>query len=178
MERVNGVDKRYARALFRQCDSNVTLAKAKLDSLLPIQELFKVDHARKVLTSPVMPIALKKELLFYALELGKKDESITKFIEVIIEAGRIANLPGLISAFQNLLDEAEGVVKAEVTSAVALEPHQITAISQAIGGGKNVEIEQKLDASILGGIVLRVGNTLVDLSLKTQLNQFAQNAIG
>lgn len=178
MERISGIERRYAKALFRYCDSNVAIAKAKLDALFPIQELFKVDHARRVLTSPVMPLELKKELLTYALQLGKNDQEVSKFIATISETGRIANLPGIISAFKELIDEQEGVIKAHVTSATPLTPAQIGAISQTISAGKSVEIDQTVDPDILGGIVLRVGHNLIDMSLKTQLNQFAQNAIG
>ena len=125
-----------------------------------------------------MPLELKKELLNYALNLGANDKDIEKFIDSVIDSGRIANLPGTIEAFRQMIDEQEGVFKAQLTSATPLDPGQVQAISQAIGGGRTVDIEQKVDEDILGGLILRVGNNLVDLSLKTQLNQFAKNAIG
>ena len=86
---------------------------------------------------------------------------------------RLFALPGMIQGFLEILAERRGQQTAEVTSAVALTDAQISALSSALkaSGGRTVAVSTKIDPSILGGLIVRVGSRMVDSSLKSQLQR-------
>ncbi len=79
----------------------------------------------------------------------------------------------MIRDFNILADAKKGVVRAEVTVAEELKDEHVTALKEAlaqVSGGQTVEIEVKVDPSILGGLIVKLGSRMVDASLKTKLN--------
>ena len=95
---------------------------------------------------------------------------------------RLFALPAIIDAFFALLTEKRGEINAEVTSAKALSSAQITSLAAALkkAVGQNVSINQTVDESIIGGLIIRVGSRMLDSSLHTKLQnlQLAMKGIG
>lgn len=173
------IAKRYARALYKVCDGQLDKAKRDLESLQTLAVLFEANDAGKVLRSPVMPADLKRDLLHYGLEKAGAGDDLKRFIDAIVAAGRVTFLPGILQAFSDLIDEAEGKAHAHVVSAMTLTPEEQAAVAKQLGDllGKNLEIESKVDPGLLGGFVARVGNYRIDMSLKTKLDGLAQSAV-
>ncbi len=172
------VAKRYAKALFRTYENDVTNAKQTQDTLEAVASLFEDKKIRRILNSPAMPSELKKELLDYAVDKGNGGENLKKFLNTVVSAGRVAAIPGIVESFHELINEAEGVVDAQVSSVAPLsdaDMKQLAAYLEKIQN-KKVKIAQNIDKSILGGFVVRVGNSLLDLSLRSKLDSIAQNA--
>jgi len=170
---------RYARALFRLADGEPKRAQEMRHFIGPILDLFRMAEAKKVLNSPVMPADLKKSLLTYALDNAKADKQTRDFVSAVLAAGRVALLPLMIQEFDRLLDAAAGRMKAVVRSAVPLGAEESKEISASLEATfkKTVELEQRVDANLLGGFVVNIGNALIDLSLKTKLEALAQSAV-
>lgn len=172
------VARRYARGLFTLDEGKLGQARTHAQMLGVIKELFDERDAGKILRSPVMPPELKRELLTYGLQKAQADQLVTNLVNAMLEAGRVDVLPDVAAAFQELIDEAEGIAKAEVVSAVQLNAADIEAIGASIGRilKKRVEIQPVVDPSLLGGFVARIGNYRIDMSLKTKLDGLAQAA--
>lgn len=170
---------RYAKALFQFAGGDLAKAKKQRDSFHGVVELFKVRESEKVLKSPVMPPALKRSLLEYGLKQSDATPEVTTLVSALLDAGRVNMLPEVAAAYGELLDQAEGVVKAEVSAAVPLAPTDTQAIGDALSTllKKKVEIKPAVDPSLLGGFVAKVGNYRVDMSLKTKLDGLSQSAV-
>lgn len=173
------IAKRYGRALFNITKGDVATAKRQQAVLATVTELFQNPDAGRILVSPVMPPDLKKSLLDYALDKANADDDMRHTIGAIVAAGRVDQLPAVARAFDELIDEAQGIVRADVTSAVELKQAELDDISQALGKvlKKNVTVKSAVDPSLLGGFVANVGNYRIDMSLKTKLDGLSQTAV-
>ena len=124
---------RYAKALYQLVGSDLAKAKELRDSFDGINQLFEMKDAGSVLRSPVMPPDLKKSLLDYGLEKSGASDEVRQLCRALLEAGRVQILPDVAKAFIELLDNAEGIARAEVVSAVALKPDDTQAIADEYG---------------------------------------------
>jgi F-type H+-transporting ATPase subunit delta len=100
-------------------------------------------------------------------------ELTTKFLGLLADKRRAFALPDVIEAYGSLLSEEKGEEQAEVISAIALTKEQADDVQQKISKsvGKTVTMTQRVDPSLLGGLVVRVGSRMIDASLKTKLHQ-------
>lgn len=169
---------RYAKALFKLCESNPATAKERLLSLGGLSELFKQEEAGRVLRSPAMPNDLKEKLVFYALDKGNAVGPVKAFFSVVVNAGRARLIPEIIDALGEIVATAEGRATAKVKSAVDLPAAERDKLTQQLSTliGKKIDADVVVDKSLLGGFVATVGNYLVDMSLKSKLDRLAQNA--
>lgn len=172
------VANRYAKALFRIHNGDIPKAKKLAEVLSVVNQLFADKKVRKVLVSPAMPADLKRDILYYAVEKAAGSEEMKRFIDAIINSGRVAVLPEISSSFHQLINKKEGVVEATISSVTPLSDEDLKNLGSYLQKieNKKVQITQKIDKSILGGFVIRVGNSLLDLSLRTKLESIAKNA--
>ena len=173
------VARRYANALIKQSANDHAKAKNTLASLKVLVELFDNEESRRVLQSPVMPLDLKKDLLNYGLTQGAASADLKALVDIIADAGRVKLIPQIVDEYQIFLDEMQGTVKAEVTTAVELNDAERQSVVDALSAlvKKKVEIQVMIDPSILGGFVANIGNYRIDLSLKSKLEGISQNAV-
>jgi F-type H+-transporting ATPase subunit delta len=172
------IARRYARALFRVTGGDLSKAKRQHMALRTLDALFANPDANRVLSSPVMPADLKRSLLEYGLKQTESDIDLDHLIRTIVDSGRAALVPEISTAFGELIDEAEGVVKASIISAVPLPEVELQEIGSAVSAllHKRAEVDAKVDPALLGGFQIRVGQYLIDLSLKTKLDGLSQRA--
>jgi len=173
------IPNRYAKALYQLVGSDLAKAKKLRESFEGINQLFELKDSARVLKSPVMPPDLKKKLLDYAMDATEAAPEVKKLTTALLAAGRVDLLPEVAKSFYALLDQADGVVKSDVTAAVPLTEADTKSIGDALSKllAKKVEIKPTVDPSILGGFVARVGNYRVDMSLKTKLDGLSQSAV-
>jgi len=171
---------RYAKALFKLANGDLAKAKKQAETLRILNELFEYPESNRILRSPVMPATLKKNILDYGLSQAQASEAVSHLIGTIVEVGRVPLIPAIIGAYDDLLDAAEGVARAEVASALPLPSEDLEAISGTLSrilGRQRVEIKQVVEPALLGGFVARVGNYRIDMSLKTKLDGLSQRAV-
>ena len=170
---------RYAKALFQLSGGKIEEAEKTFASLQAVNQLFSIDEAARVLRSPVMPAALKRSLVELALSKVGKDATLANFADTLSGAGRLALFPQVVEAYETLLNAAKGILHAEVTAAVDLGESELNAVRTSLRSllGSEVRVTQKADPSILGGFVVRIGNMLIDMSVKTKLNGLANSAL-
>ena len=98
------------------------------------------------------------------------------FLKLIARNRRLFAAPDMIKAFRALLARHRGQTSAEVTSALPLSEGQLRALQTALKAAlhKEVQLDQKVDATLLGGLVVKVGSRMIDSSLRTKLNSLKQ----
>jgi F-type H+-transporting ATPase subunit delta len=170
---LSGVAGRYAFALHelaseRNATAEVTQALAAFQRLMG-----ESADLRRLVESPVFSAAEQVKALDAVLSAAGIGGITANFIRLVAMKRRLFALPGTISAFQRLEEKAKGVVRAEATVAAPLSSDQEAALRHALAattGGKIVSLNVKTDASIIGGIIVKLGSRMVDSSLKTKLN--------
>jgi F-type H+-transporting ATPase subunit delta len=101
------------------------------------------------------------------------------FLRVLLEAGRLGELENVLRAYEGLVDERLGRVKAVVTSAVPLPAETQERLRQRLQAelGKQVYLEARQDPGLLGGVVTRIGSVVYDGSLKMQLRRLREELV-
>jgi F-type H+-transporting ATPase subunit delta len=165
----------YARALFE-----VAREQGKLDVVREqlgqfADALNENADLRVFFFSPYFSTEEKKDGLHRALEGA--DPAIVNFLETLLERHRTPVIFRIRDAYGRLWDKENQLLPVEVTSAVDLDEATVKSIGERIGEqtGQRVELTSKVDPSILGGIVLRVGNSILDASIKHRLDQLRKH---
>jgi F-type H+-transporting ATPase subunit delta len=131
--------------------------------------LFGDDRARAVFENARVPAAQKLALVERAL--AGVDPLVLNLAQLLVRRRRTSLGPQIAQAFQELIDEAKGISHAIVTSAVPLNEQDRAAVQRRlieITGGQ-IAMETEVDESILGGLVVRIGDRLIDGSTKNRL---------
>ncbi len=166
---------RYASALFdlARDERQIESVAGSLDKLKAA--LAESPDFAALTTSPLVsrPDAAKA-IAATAKSLGL-DPLTTRFLGVLATNGRLAQLSAVIGTFARLAAAHRGETTAEVTSAFPLNDDQLATLKANLKarGGRDVAIDAKVDPSILGGIVVRLGSRMIDASIKTKLNTLA-----
>lgn len=171
--RTTEVGARYAQALF-----DLALETGKLDAVRADLKSLKAAwnesaDLRRLATSPVITAEDQQKGLTAIADKARFDGTTRNFLGLLAQNGRARDLGAVITGFETLYAAHTGVVSADVVSAVALTSAQTAAIRSALSQalGKDPEMTARVDASILGGLKVKVGSTLFDASLKTKLDQ-------
>jgi F-type H+-transporting ATPase subunit delta len=98
---------------------------------------------------------------------------------LLARTGKLNLVPELDASYRERLQSHQNVVRADVTSAVALSPEKTKALQESLSKvtGKKVEISAGVDPELMGGVVARIGSTVYDGSVKTQLQRMRQELV-
>ncbi len=161
----------YAEAMMAVAESQNLLDKFNEDCNTVLQVLDDSADLQEFLGSPIVKAADKKAVIQKVF--GESvDPMMLNLIMVLVDRGRIAFLSGVCQQYQVMLRKLRGDVLAEVTTAVALTENQISSIKErvkAMTGANNVDIMAKIEPSIVGGVIIKVGSQIIDSSLRSQL---------
>lgn len=115
----------------------------------------------------------RRALLDQVLARMSLDATVTKFIQLVFERGRVDALPQIADAYAELADALAGRMKATITSARPLAADSVAKLKAALekSTGKTITVDQKLDPNLLGGVVTQVGTYVFDGSVKSQLER-------
>ena len=164
--------RRYAEALL-DIAATENAIPAYRRSLETLAGALRPDVLRAV-RDPRVPLEQRRSVIATAAKGEPK--AVRAVLDLLLQRDRIAILPDISRAYGDLVDRREGVVKAKITTPVALEgPHQeslVRRLEQA--SGKKVRATFAVDASLIGGAKVQVGDRLIDASLRTQLNELAR----
>ena len=170
MPRRETAARRYAEAAFQIGRADGTLDDWERD-LGVVGELLANDEARRVLQHPVIPYADKERVLQRAAA-GIRPE-VLSMVLLMIRRGRPRAIEPMISHFTALLRTERGIVLAEVRTALPLEDEQRRAVTARLGEltGDQVEMNEVVDESLIGGIAVRIGDQLYDASVRNRLER-------
>lgn len=170
-----GLTGRYASALFDLArESNAIDGVQKSLATLKAALTDSADLAALV-SSPVVGRADAAKAIAAVAASLKLDSLTGKFLGVLAENRRLADLSGMIDAFNAIVAAHRGEVTAKVTSAHPLSADQLSALAANLKTrvGRDVQIATTVDPAILGGLVVQLGSQLIDGSIRTRLNSFA-----
>ena len=165
---------RYARALFDVAlkeQANLSEIEAELASFV---DLFTAHPAlSKVLLNPAVPAPRKRAAVVELTKSAAVSPVLSKLLVLMAERDRLVLLPDLIAAYRQRLADHQKIVRAEVTTATPLNADRLKQIERSLSQatGRAVTLSTKVDPALIGGLVARVGGTVYDASLTTQLQK-------
>jgi len=139
------------------------------------QTLDKSAELRSSLTDPQLPIERKQAVIDELL--GGRASSLTVgLIQFIVSQGRISELPDMARAVAERAAETRSKALAEVRSAIPLDANTVDRLAEALSKatGKNVEVKVIVDEAVIGGIVARIGDTVIDGSIARRVDSLRQ----
>ncbi len=171
-----GLAGRYASALFDLARESDAIDSVR-QSLATLKAGLAESADLAALTqSPVVGRTDAAKAIEAVAKALKLDSLTAKFLGVLAENRRLADLPKMIDAFDAIVADHRGEVTAKVTSAHPLSAEQLKALAANLKTrvGRDVQIATTVDPAILGGLVVQLGSQLIDGSIRTRLNSFAQ----
>ena len=171
---------RYARALF-----DVALAERQdLDQIGgELSETVALvsgnEELARALTHAAIPAARKRAIVEALLSHSSVNTLLARTLLLLADRDRLALLPDLAGAFRSRLMDHQHVVRAEVTTAMELPADRVSALQQGLAAatGRKVQLEVRVDPSIVGGAVTKIGSTVYDGSVTTQLERLRRQLV-
>ena len=169
--------RRYAEAAFEVGlrDGTVETWRAELDAA---GEIAADDQVGRMLANPAVPLETRSEMAesIFGKIVGRP---VLNLIGLMLRRGRIEQLAQVAAEFRRLDNARQGITLATATSAAPLSPDEIgvlTARMEQLTGGR-VELDVKVDPSLLGGLVVRIGDRLIDGSVRGRLERLRNQLV-
>ena len=172
--------RRYAKALF-SLGKEQDKYGAYNQALSAIAALY--DESPEIadsLTNPLYPLAARQKIMAKIAELAQADKMLAAFLNLLVEKHRANILPDIAQVMQVMVDSEQGISHGSVVSAVELDPALLGKIQSTLEKitGNQVILETEVDSSIIGGIIAKVGDLVLDGSIKKQLNGLKESIKG
>jgi F-type H+-transporting ATPase subunit delta len=169
-----GLAGRYAGALYALAveSKKIDIIHDELSRLADY--LAENQDLKKLVQSPVVGRHQQQAAIIAILEKAGADSLTVKFVGTMAENGRLSALLRVIQAFQQEHARRRGQISAEVVSAVELDGSRLVAVEKTIAkiaGSENLSISMRVDPSLIGGLVVRIGSRMIDTSIKTKLSR-------
>ncbi len=174
------IAKRYAKALLEIAEETKKLEKITNDVIF-IDSLIRSSRDLQLfLKSPIIKEDKKREILKEIFSDSRVDPVTLKFVMLLVEKKREDILHDIVKVYQQIYDEKMGIVSAEVITAVEIGDRLKKMVERKIlelTGAKKVKATYRVDPSIIGGIVIRVGDTVYDASIKRRIQLLREQLI-
>jgi F-type H+-transporting ATPase subunit delta len=171
---------RYARALLDVAVRERADLERIETELAEFADLF-ASHAglAKVILNPAVPTPRKRAVVEQIVGRTTPSAVLGKLLVLLADRDRLALLPELLASYRERLLDHRKVVRAEVTTAAPLAADRARALEQRLAEvtGRRVTLSTRIDPSIIGGVVARVGSTVYDGSITTQLRKMKQRLV-
>jgi F-type H+-transporting ATPase subunit delta len=166
--------RKYAKALFGLGKRDGTARLERYDAALAglAGMMARFPALTRIFGSPVIAVTEKHALTEALLDKTDADVTIKNFCRLLADRGRLAALPAVAGCYRELLDAEKGILRGTVTTAVRLDAEKrkkLKADLEKKTENRKLELEFHVDGSILGGLMLKVGDRVLDASLRAQL---------
>ena len=167
---------RYARALLDVTISEADPVRAEQDLAAFAALLEQHQNLRDALLNPAVPAARKRAVVQQLFDRQPLSSPVAKLLLLLADRDRLAVLPELLTVYRERLMEHQRVIRAEVTTAVPMPDARASELADRLARatGRTVKMTTKVDPSIIGGIVTRIGSTVYDGSVAAQLQAIRQ----
>ena len=164
------IARRYAQALNEQADLKGVTDQVDVDIQMIHDGLSESRELARFFASPIISREKKADVV-RALFSEKVDGVTLRFLELLVEKRRESVFPQMVTAYQELRDQQRGVKGVIARTAHSLSGSDLEKLTAALEQmtGNRIRLETKIDESIIGGIVIRVGDTVYDASVTNQL---------
>jgi len=165
------IARRYAKALLLigKDDGQVEAYKEELDGFAALMEREK--ELNQAITNPLYDASGRRNVLQNLIEKLGLSKVMTSYLLLLFDKGRIAYISDINKFYQNLADELKGIARASLVSATRLSAKNVEEIRAVLSEktGKEIILEVEQDPDLIGGIVTKIGDLVLDGSIKTQL---------
>ncbi|MEW6624181.1 MAG: F0F1 ATP synthase subunit delta [Bacillota bacterium] len=164
------IAKRYGQALFELASERNILGQMKQEMANVLDVIEQNEELKKMTKHKLISIEVKQKV-FLEIFQNRVSELTLNFLLLVLQKKRESMLDKIVEHFINLANEASGIVKAYVKSAVKLSPAQLESLRRKLEEmtGKRVLLEVKIDHNIMGGLVVQIGDTIIDGSVLNKL---------
>ena len=161
---------RYAKALFIVTEKRGETERALDDRKAVAAAIAPSTRAGWMLAAPLVLLADKRKVLAQVLD-GQALKSVALFIDLLLRKKRLHELPTIVPEFEALVEKKQGIRRAQVVSAVPLTDAELQRLHQALERrtGGRVRLATEVDARLLGGAYVRLGDRVIDRSVTTLL---------
>ncbi|XP_067455135.1 ATP synthase subunit O, mitochondrial [Thunnus thynnus] len=174
---VYGVEGRYATALFSAASKQNKLDQVEQE-LGKVSTLIKDPKISTIVMNPHVKRSLKQKTFHDALAKAKVSPITVNLINVLADNGRLTLTGDVITAFGKMMSAHRGEVICSVTTAQPLDEANLAELKVALKGflqkGETIKLETKSDSSILGGMIVSIGDKYVDMSTKTKIQKLTK----
>lgn len=177
----NKLTKRYTRALFELATAEKVQERVGRDLAALRGAIEKSEELAQALASPSVSLDAKKGVVDALLKKVLRHQLSHNFAMVLVDKGRIQALPEISRAYDDALDRAMGRVHAEIRSATELPATDVDRIKNLLKtalGASEVVVHTEVDPSLIGGVVTRVGNVVVDGSIRHRIDVMREQLRG
>jgi F-type H+-transporting ATPase subunit delta len=174
------ISRRYAKALFDLGQEKNLLSQFVLQ-IEQFNTLWNENpELRHALTSPTVPLRLKKDVLNKIATRMAAQEPVKRFLTLLVVKQRVESISLIYFTLKAMADRKEGILRGEVVSAFPLDPPQFSYIVQSMEKkiGKKVILTREVDPALIGGIVIKIEDKIIDGSVKSQLEDVRKTIIG
>lgn len=171
---VQSIARKYANALFDVAAKAQRSAEVGQSLTAFAQLVAGAPDLKAVLQVPTVPARQKRAVIDALLAAsGEVPDEVRRLLTLLADRDRLSALQGISDAYQARVMDAARISPAQVVTAVELSPERTTALAEALGAatGRQVTIEQRVDPSIIGGVVAKVGSLVFDGSVVGQLER-------
>ena len=169
----SGLSGRYAKALYELAAEKKIISKIVKD-FISLKALLKSnDLLKNMIKSPAVSKLNKQSSIIKILKKAKADSLTIKFCGILAKNGRLILINEIIDVFLAEISRINGEVQAEVTSSFELDKAQQNKVELAIAdatGVKKIVLSTKVDETLIGGLIVKIGSKMIDNSIKTKLN--------
>jgi F-type H+-transporting ATPase subunit delta len=171
------VDRVYASALFQAARERGRLEPVRDELQQVVAAEAEVPELRELLRNPQLDPRARASALEDVLSGG--EELLRNFLLVLADKGRTGSLEEIAREFERLIAEHEGIVHAELTTAVELSDEEAQTLLRQIeqASGRKVEATRSVDPQLIGGIVLQVGSHRLDASVRGRLERLRRDLV-
>ena len=170
---------KYARAIFELAQEEKRLDEYDKDLALVRDDVFSLPEAVSFFKNPLVPHKAKKDLLIKAVQ-GEVSNTVMNFLLLLTDKSRIGIFNEIYEIFSGLKNEAQGILIADVTTAFPLTRAQETKLGMKLAAvtHKKIKIRKHEDKSILGGVIVRIGDKRIDGSASGRLQSLRATLSG
>lgn len=160
----------YGDGLYALCEEE-NISKDVLEQLLMLQRLFREQPDFTRLLGNMSLSKDERVKILDSVLRGQIHLYLLNFLKILCERGALNEYEGCLAAFKTLYNQAHGIVEASVTTAVALDDEQRARMAEKLSKmtGKTVVLNEKVDASLVGGVLLEMNGQRYDNTLKNRL---------
>jgi F-type H+-transporting ATPase subunit delta len=171
---------RYAKALLEVAIQESDPARIEADLAEIVGAMTTSSELRRALLSPAVPLSARVSLVRALSDRAAVQPPVAKLLVMLAERGRLELLPDLLDVYRERLLAHSNIIRGRVTSAAPLAPERVHALEEGLSArtGKQVQLDTSVDATLIGGVVAKVGSTVYDGSIRMQLEKMRQQMVG
>ena len=169
--------RRYAEAAFELAKRDKAV-DAWAEGLDLAAQISSDDRIRTFLDSPAAPLAERLALIDGMFD-GKAPESVVRLVKLLATRRAVDRLPSILAEYGRLVNRERGIVEALVTSAAPLTADETEALKTKVGEmtDRTVDLRVQVDDSLIGGLTVRIGDTLYDASVRGRLERLREQLV-